>query len=128
MGIPELNNKNTNTRKQYDEEQIKKLTTSLYEASPKPDLLIRLGRYIPNKPRPIKVCFNNNETPKLLLRNKTKLPENIKIYSDQTPSQKLYLDSLKTELYRRIGNGETNIVIKYIKGVPKIVKNDQKNQ
>ncbi|KAL0849556.1 hypothetical protein ABMA28_013822 [Loxostege sticticalis] len=117
VGIPELNNKNANTRKQYDEEQIMKLTTSLYEPSPKPD-----------KPRPIKTCYNNKETPKYLLRNKSKLPESIKIYSDQTPSQKLYLDSLKNELHSRIENGEKNIAIKYIKGVPKIVKDQQKNQ
>lgn len=130
VGIPEINERNTHSRQNYDNAEAMKIITSLYENCLKPIKTIRLGKYIPNKSRPLKVCFDNIDVPKYLLRNKKKLQDNIQIYADQTPSQKQYLQTLKEELNKRIENGESDLVIKYIKGLPTITQNktNQKNQ
>lgn len=65
----------------------------------------------------------------MLLQKRTKLSENIKIYSDQTPEQKRYLQIVREELDERLRNGEKDLKIKYFKGIPRItqIKSDQKN-
>jgi hypothetical protein len=42
---------------------------------------------------------------------------------DQTPAQKKYVDTLKEELNKRTENGEKDLSIRYIKGLPKIITN-----
>lgn len=71
---------------------------------------MRLGKYTSNKSRPIKAYFNNSETPKYLLRIKVKLPENIKLYADQTPTQRCFVQSLREKLNKRIENGEKDLI------------------
>ncbi|KAL0852557.1 hypothetical protein ABMA27_016976 [Loxostege sticticalis] len=104
-GITEINDKNYNTRGNHDIEEFMNLVT-----------------YIPGKDRPLKICFDDGVTPKLLLKNKAKFPENMRIYYDQTPAQKNHLQTVKNELKKRLENGETDLIIKYIKGIPRIVK------
>lgn len=123
VGIPEKHDKNYNSRQLHDNDEVMKTIKFICQDSPKPIKTMRLGKYIPNNNRLIKVCFNNTDTPKYLLRNKTKLPKDIQIYSDQTPSQKRYLQYLKGDLNKRIENGEKDLIIKYIKGIPTIVTN-----
>lgn len=89
---------------------------------------IRLGKYTTEKNRPLKICFRSPEEAKKILRNKNKLPDNIKVYSDQTPTQKAIMKELSQELIRRKENGEENLIIKYIKGTPKIVQTQPKNE
>lgn len=129
VGVSEINDKNYRSRRKHDDEEVLKLLKMMYEDCPQPKKCIRLGKYIPNKNRPIKAYFNNSEMPKILLRNKIKLPENIQLYSDQTRAQALYLQSLKMELNKRFEDGEKDLIIKYIKGIPKIIQNKtvQKN-
>lgn len=128
VGISEINDKNWKSRQQHDNQEVIKLITMLFEDCPKPIKSQRLGKYIQNKNRPIKVYFENSETAKRLLKNRTKLPENVQIFSDQTPKQKQYLESLKDQLNRRAQDGEENLTIKYVKGTPTIVTANQKNQ
>lgn len=89
--------------------------------------VFRIGKQSPGKNRRIKICFNNSETAKTFLRNQHRLPKEIKLFSDQTPSQIKFLQELKEELVRRQNSGENNLTIKYIKGIPKIVPLDAKN-
>lgn len=121
-GITEINDKNYNTRGNHDIEEFMNLVTLVLGDCPKPSKSMRLGRYIPGKDRPLKICFDDGVTPKLLLKNKAKFPENIRIYYDQTPAQKNHLQTVKNELKKRLENGETDLIIKYIKGIPRIVK------
>ncbi|KAL0818603.1 hypothetical protein ABMA28_009036 [Loxostege sticticalis] len=95
VGIPENNNKNSAARRAYDHEMVTKT---------------------------IAVCYDNVDIVRHLLRNKSKLPESLKLYSDQTPSQKIYLQTVIEELKRREDAGESDLTIKYNKGIPKIVK------
>lgn len=129
VGVPERNDKSLNARLTHDSEQYMQLISTLIENCPKPNKLMRLGKYVPGKDRPLKICYTNRETPKILLQNRSKLPEKIKMYSDQTPAQKRYLQHIKDELKRRLEDGEKDLVIKYNKGTPCItkIKNDKKN-
>ncbi|CAH2092445.1 unnamed protein product [Euphydryas editha] len=45
----------------------------------------------------------------------------------KTPHQQKFLANLIKELHQREKNGETNLIIKYIKGTPKIIKAQPKN-
>lgn len=124
VGMNEPSNKNSSDRRKHDYDEVFKIINLMIQNCPEPIKCMRLGKYNPDKNRPIKVLFTSAGTPKLLLRNKSKLPENIRMYSDQTPAQKNYMEALSSELKRREENGETDLTIKYIKGVPKIIKRE----
>uniref|UniRef100_A0A6P7GXQ7 Uncharacterized protein LOC114347768 n=1 Tax=Diabrotica virgifera virgifera TaxID=50390 RepID=A0A6P7GXQ7_DIAVI len=70
-----------------------------------------------NKPRPIKIICNNSETVKHIFRSKRRL-ESFKISYDSTKLQQNAFKSAKEELQRRISNGEPDLQIKYINGIP----------
>lgn len=127
VGVRECKEANTNEAQLYDENEVVSITKSLVNSCPKPAKVFRIGKYNPLKSRSIKVCFESPQTVKLLLRNKNQLRKEIKIFSDQTPAQQNYLKTLQEELGRRTANQESDITIKYIRGVPKIVKNSPKN-
>ena len=86
--------------------------------------LMRLGKYDPQKVRPIKVIFPTKEEALKILKQKNKLSKDNEVYikSDQTTEQRKYLKSVIQELEDRKVKGEINLKIKYILGTPKIVK------
>lgn len=64
----------------------------------------------------------------MILRSKdNQINPAIKVFSDQTPHQIAKFKNLKDELALRMSNGESNLKIKYIKGMPKIVETQPKN-
>lgn len=127
VGLPESSLSNREERMSKDENDVLRIITSLSTEIPKPIKVFRIGKYKLGKNRSLKVCFDGIGPAKQLLRNKDKLPDDIKIYSDQTPAQQHYLKVLKDELKRRENNGETNLTIKYINGTPTIIKTTPKN-
>lgn len=122
-GISEETNTNTKERRISDTEEVMKIINLIIEDCAKPIKCIRLGKFIPNKNRPIKVFFRDSNTPKSIFRNKGTLPENIKIYADYTPTQQQHWQLLKNELKNRTEAGEKGLIIKYVKGIPRIVTN-----
>lgn len=84
----------------------------------------RLGKHDPEKVRPIKVIFSTKTLAIEALRKKHKLDNTSGMYikSDQTHLQRKFLASLVAELKRRNEEGETDIKIKYINSIPKIIK------
>lgn len=126
-GVSEQTASDRQTRLANDEQEVWGIITKLCQDPPKPIKVFRVGKYTTGKHRSIKVCFNTADSAKNILKNRDKLPQNINIYSDQTPAQQLYLRSLKEELTRRQNDGESDITIKYIHGTPTIVKNPTKN-
>lgn len=127
VGIPELSSTNTQERILKDESDVLNITTKVNENIPKPKKIYRIGKYDAGKMRKIKACYDTPEPAMLLLRNKEKLPDSIKIYSDQTPAQQKYFMAIKDELTRRTESGELDLTIKYINGVPSIIKQASKN-
>ncbi|KAL0849834.1 hypothetical protein ABMA28_011773 [Loxostege sticticalis] len=113
VNLVEENDKNTTSDSDTDLEKAYNILKS-----------IRLGKILGNKPRPLKLIFENTETPKHLLKNRSKVSANTKIYSDQTPAQRKYLQNLQTEMEQRAKNGESNLKIRYIKGIPTITESN----
>lgn len=96
-----------------------------------PDDVIRVGKINEKKPRPIKLTCKNLETAKLVLRKGSALKNSkfskIFVNSDKTRQQQEYYKNIKNELNLRKDNGENNITIKYVNGIPKIVQNSRPN-
>lgn len=126
-GILEQSASDVQERFSKDESDVLRITACINENIPKPSKIYRIGKYNAGKIRRIKVCYDNPEPAMLLLRNRGKLPENIKIYSDLTPAQQKYFQAIKDELASRTKNGETDLTIKYVNGVPSIIKQTPKN-
>ncbi|XP_044761882.1 uncharacterized protein LOC123319097 [Coccinella septempunctata] len=89
----------------------------------------RIGKSSTDRPRILKVSFSNSVIVNKILRNKAlikSVPDyhRIIISDDKTPLQVKELDSLREELRRRRGAGESGIDIKYISGTPTITKTD----
>lgn len=82
----------------------------------------RLGKYVENKHRPIKVILKSKEDALSVLKNKHKINvPGILIFGDQTLNQQKYFKKVKEQLHQLIRNGEVNKAIKYINGKPCIV-------
>lgn len=89
----------------------------------------RLGKFDPtavNRKRPLRVSFSSDTCVKTILRNISKLRSNpkfssVSIFQDRTPLQLQIYKDAKTELNNRLLAGETNLKIKYNKGIPNIV-------
>lgn len=74
------------------------------------------------KCRSLRVIFPTSDAALHVIKNKSKLINSkIKISSDNTKMQLEHLQNLRTELQQRQINGESNLTIKYVKGVPKII-------
>lgn len=126
-GLVEQHSSDAGENINKDEQEVLSVISTIVTDCPKPIKILRIGKYVPEKCRRIKVCFENQETTMALLRNKSKCPPEIKIFSDQTPLQQKFLNDLKVELARRKDEGEPDLTIKYVKGTPRIVKNVSKN-
>lgn len=127
-GISELNNKNSAIRREHDTKEVYSILKTINSECPMPIKVLRLGKYNPNITRSLKVYFETRSPVLNILRNKFKIiNKNIRIYPDQTPTQQKYYKDLRAELANRTKNGETNLIIKYIKGSPKIITNTSKN-
>lgn len=128
MGIAEPKNTVTKERRAHDKAEVEKILSALDEQCPEPVKLIRLGKYNQEKSRPIKAIFKSKEEAVTVLRKRNDVPENVKIVSDETPMQKKYLYELKDQLKLREENGETNLRIKYVNGIPRIIIDQPKNE
>lgn len=90
--------------------------------------VIRVGKVGGNRPRPLKAVFSNSQIVRQALKSKAKLySTDFRISQDQTRMQQDQFRSARAELKDREDKGEQNLTIKYIKGIPKIVKKDITN-
>lgn len=126
FNLPESSSKSSSDRLEYDKNEVSKIINKIVDNCCQPIKIFRIGKYNPQKPRPLKVCFENADIALQILRNKNNQSE-FKIYSDQTYKQRKHLSQLKEELLTRQEEGEQNLVIKYVKGTPKIITQQSKN-
>lgn len=127
-GLPEYENKNVTERKEIELKQVMTILHNIDENMPKPEKLIRLGKFKQGNHRPIKVFCPSRDMAVLILRNKNLIKTDaVKIFADRTLKQQTHLKLLKEELKVRSDNGEANLTIKYTNGVPKIVSQLPKN-
>lgn len=128
VGVKEFNSDNGSDRKIHDETTVKKLLSDVNNGgdySQKVMAVQRLGRREDGKIRPIKVILFSRQDAIWILKNKSKARKEVRIYDDKTPKQREELNQLRNTLKTRVEMGETNLTIRYVKGVPKIV--NQKN-
>lgn len=134
FNLNESLDKNLNSKKEHD----RKLVNNLIQAfAPNIRLesirLFRVGKGS-NNTRPLKLIFVNesdaiNFITGFSTDSAAKLDqcyENVKVSRDRTPRELDHLKSLRKELDRRTMGGEKDLRIRYLSGVPQIVKN-QKN-
>lgn len=127
-GICEISDKNSTTRREYDTNQALSIIQSIYKECPSPIRCMRLGKYNSEKSRYLKITFQQKETVINILRNKSNLTnDNVRILPDQTPMQIKYMKDQRAELLRRTESGESDLTIRYINGIPKIIRNAAKN-
>lgn len=129
FGVAEINSNSKDDRLQHDEREVNKvlqyLSPEVTYDNIKP---ARLGKYdgTRDNPRPIKITLREEDIVHNLIRKAKTLRDSnsfkkINISLDRTPRQLEHYKSLKRELNQRISDGETNLKIKYIRGIPKIV-------
>lgn len=117
-------------RSQHDLTKINEILIKIVDNPPEPVKAFRLGRPTQGKIRPLKVVFKNRYEALEVLKHKRSLPNSsgVKINNDLTIMQRDYLKSLKEKLEAEASQGNTNLSIKYIKGIPTIIKkSDLKN-
>lgn len=89
----------------------------------------RLGKFEPNKSRPIKVVLKSVEDAKYVLKNRNLAAgQGVKIVGDQTKMQRVYYKWVKAELDKLIQSGVSNKTIKYINNKPTIVDKLDQNK
>lgn len=133
--FPENSSRTAEARMENDSAGFLKLLTYFAPDLPSDFKCHRVGRPQKDKARPLKVIFSSPEHPKLLLNNLVKddlskvCPSfsEVALSRDRTDRERQYLKQLRQELESRIKEGEDNLTIKYINGVPSIVKSLQKN-
>lgn len=117
--ISESTEENVEARIQFDTQQVSNLFIGIL-GDEAPVKVIRVGKK-GNKPRPIRVIFANESVVTKILKNRNKIsPAAIKVGPDRTFQQRAHFKELKKQLEERNDRGE-NLVIKYIKGIPKII-------
>lgn len=85
----------------------------------------RLGQVRQGAFRPVKIEFSNLAAPSNILRHKrilstVEIYKKVSIDSDKTPLQIKHLRDLRRELHTRRSSGESDLTIRYKKGIPSI--------
>lgn len=132
--VPEGNQRNPDDKKSHVLDIVTRIHTILN--LPLPDIIsfFRLGKS-GKKDRPIKFVFTDvGNAMKLQKRfSAEELAQADDRFSeiltsrDRTQKERLLLNKLRQILDRRTKAGESNLTIKYVNGIPKIVNNTPKN-
>lgn len=110
-----------------------KKTKEILKEIVKEDVVInkvtRIGKRNKNGSRALKVVLSNGTDANKVIKGNKHVLKNKKIFiqADLTPYQTESFNRLKKELNERKSKGENDIALKYVKGVPQIVKLTQKN-
>ncbi|CAB0018663.1 unnamed protein product [Nesidiocoris tenuis] len=126
FNVPESSSTNPADAIAEDLARLNAFITSLTPANP-PSVKrgYRLGKRSADHTRPLKAIFETQSEATRVMASvrSTKSPQ-FPIAGDRTVRQRDFLRRLRTELQARKDNGEANLTIKYISGVPKIVPLD----
>ncbi|CAG9762669.1 unnamed protein product [Ceutorhynchus assimilis] len=107
-----------------DKAEVQKILTEIGLQNISPKLTFRFGK-ANTGPKPLKVIFSSSSDAMEVLKAKSRLTspqyKSVTMKSDLTPRQVQHLSTLRKELQKRTDEGEDNLTIKYIRGVPRIV-------
>lgn len=131
FNLPESNNSNNETS---DLNIVQDILTFL-NLNISPIKIARLGKLPSNstKPRPLKLCFPYQQAVFDIFSSQHKLKsnsswENIRFSSDRTKLQQNHMSELRQELLQRRSEGESNLIIKYVRGIPTILSFQKTNK
>lgn len=124
FGVRESELKSAQERKTDEKERVKGIIRDLNAGVSLENIQVfRLGKYAGDRVRPIKVVFESGDYALAVLKGRSSIKEDgVYIKSDQTPLQRQHLSELVATLNRRRDDGEADLTIKYIGGIPKIIK------
>lgn len=109
--------------KGQDMEDIKNLFYNTLKETVTVSGVTRIGKPNRNKNRAVKVSLLNNVEVISLISKRSKLKgTNIYLSADLTRRQRETEKAARDELIQRRNNGESNIQLKYVHGVPKVVE------
>ncbi|KAL4126020.1 hypothetical protein QTP88_010252 [Uroleucon formosanum] len=127
-GVPESSSASAAQRISDDCSSIRSLLEPHSLIIPDNSKVIRLGKVVAGKSRPIKLlCGSSESSSKLvsdfrdLVKNGIQFPTGFRIVSDKTLMQRTLLRSCYAELENRKLNGETNLEISYVNGAPQVL-------
>lgn len=85
--------------------------------------VVRLGKKLPNKDRPLRIVLNNPQSSQAIVRSRRKLHGlGFNVNYDKTKMQQEIHSSAVKELKQRLNNGESNLRIVYRNCTPTIIK------
>lgn len=128
FGIKELDSEEPDERRSYDINIFKEILQASGTNGALESLkVVRIGKREVGKTRPMKVMMKEEEDVKTVLLKVKEIKQNqcyknLTFSCDRTKQQLAEYKNLKQILTSRKENGEVDIGIRYIQGVPKIVK------
>lgn len=128
-GIPESTSNNVHSRIEHDKNSVNAILHSSNIDNVQVVKVTRLGKQLSEKPRPLRVTFANSmEVSGFFKRFNVDSVKDIfadsaiGISRDRTVMERSHLKELRVTLDDRKKAGESDITIKYLNGVPRIVK------
>lgn len=126
-GVPESSSASPAQRISDDSSSIRNILEPHSIVIPDNSKVIRLGKVVAGKSRPIKIlCGSSESSSKLvsdfrdLVKNGVQFPAGFRIVSDKTLMQRTLLRSCHADLKNRKSNGETNLENSYVNGAPQV--------
>lgn len=106
-----------------DLSKAKNFLTDLIGSPIKVISAVRIGKSNKNGHQSLRLTLESAEIVLKALRRKREIDRSKKIFleADLTTEQRIELNALKKELKERQRNGESNLILKYVNGVPKLV-------
>nr|CAI5835864.1 unnamed protein product [Callosobruchus analis] len=88
--------------------------------------IVRLGKQMGGKIRPVRLTCNTEQQVSDIIRNARKLKDSrfknkVFVSSDRTPKQLAYFRELKDQVKERMEVGESDLKIRHFNGVPRII-------
>lgn len=106
-----------------DLDDVNQLLSDLSDGHIRAEKVSRIGRNNKHGSRSLKVTLSQPIDVSTILASRFKLKgRNVFISPDLTPKQRATERELKEELKRRREAGETDIVLRYVRGIPSIIK------
>lgn len=123
-GVKECPTQDYKTRSEYDARKCREVLNvlNIQEDNIK---VYRIGQHADKKTRPLKIVCESNTLALQIIKKRQEVKKSlpgITIGADLTLAQRTQLKQLHRELEEKKNNGESNFIIRYFNGVPKITQ------
>jgi hypothetical protein len=126
MNVPESISKNQEQKLKHDNNEVTNIISAFDGINTEKINVLRLGKEVAGRTRPIKVSLGSANEAKLIIQNNRLLKDGLRIKADLTFAQREQMRSLWSEVEERRTEGEDNLTVKFFNGVPKITKKPKK--